>query len=122
VRNLLTAKELAYGATPTRTSTRTNGDLWTVPVAAEPKRLTTNPAWMAARHCLDGRWIAFRAMRAPAEADQTRLVLYDRASGQTRADGKFDNNVGDFLWAPDSKIYFSSDVDGATRHPSSDGA
>ncbi len=113
-------KELAYGRNSDKDEPlSTNGDVWTVPVSGgEPKRITTNPAWDGSpRYSPDGRWIAYRAMaRAGFEADQTRLVLYERASSQTRElTSKFDNNIGDFIWSPDGKkIYFSSDVDGAT--------
>ena len=113
-------KELVYGRNSDKDEARsTNGDVWVAPTSGgEPKRISINPAWDGSpRYSPDGRWIAYRAMaRAGFEADQTRLWLHERATGQTRElTAKFDNNVGDFLWAPDSKkIYFASDVDGAS--------
>ncbi len=97
----------------------TNGDVWTVPLAGgEIKKITTNPAWDGSpQYSPDGKWIAYLAMaRASFEADQTRLMLYDRATGNTRViTADFDNNVGDFVWAPDSqKIYFESSVNAAS--------
>ncbi|MBI2957089.1 MAG: S9 family peptidase [Acidobacteria bacterium] len=97
----------------------TNSDVWNVPTdGGEAKRITTSPAWDGSpRYSPDGRWIAYRAMaRAGFEADRTRLVLYERATGQMRElTPAFDNSVGDFIWAPDSsRIYFAADVEGFT--------
>lgn len=94
----------------------TNSDVWVVPVGGgETKRITDNPAWDGSpRYSPDGRWIAYRAMaRAGFEADQTDLVLYERATGQIKTlTADFDNNVRDFVWAPDSRsLYFTSVVD-----------
>ncbi len=113
-------KELSFGRNSEKDEAlSTNGDVWTVPVVGgEAKKISTNPAWDGSpRYSPDGRWIAYRAMaRAGFEADQTRLVLYDRSSGQrSELTAKFDNNVSDFIWALDGKrIFFSSDTDGAT--------
>jgi Tol biopolymer transport system component len=84
----------------------TNSDVWVVSVrGGEPKRITENPAWDGSpRYSPDGRWIAYRAMaRAGFEADRTRLVLYERATGRTQQlTPDFDNSMGDFVWAADS--------------------
>ncbi|MGH9862080.1 MAG: prolyl oligopeptidase family serine peptidase [Candidatus Acidiferrales bacterium] len=95
----------------------TNSDVWVVSLAGgEAKRLTDNPAWDGSpRYSPDGRWIAYRAMaRAGFEADRTRLVLYERATGQKRELAPaFDNGVDDFVWAPDNQsIYFTASVAG----------
>ncbi len=112
-------KELVFARnTDANAAWSTNSDVWIVSTdGGEPRRLTTNPAWDGSpQYSPDGRWIAYRAMaRTGFEADQTRLVLYDRASGGTRVLApSFTDSVGDFLWAPDSqKIYFAADVGGA---------
>jgi dipeptidyl aminopeptidase/acylaminoacyl peptidase len=48
------------------------------------------------------------------ESDLFRIALYDRKTGEkTVLTEKFDNWVGEFTWAPDSKsIYFTADVQG----------
>jgi len=115
-------KELVFARNVDKDEARsTNGDVWTVPLAGgggEIKKITTNPAWDGSpQYSPDGKWIAYLAMaRAGFEADRTRLVLYDRATGKTRElTADFDNNVGDFLWAPNSqKIYFESSVNAAS--------
>ena len=90
----------------------TNGDLFTVPVsgASEPKRITTNPAddWGPA-YSPDGKWIAYRAQMQPGyESDRWRLMLYDRKNDKhVNLTEKFDANVDELAWSPDSKtIYF----------------
>lgn len=93
----------------------TNSEVWVVPTSGgEAKRITSSPAWDGSpRYSPDGRWIAYRAMaRAGFEADRTRLVLYERATGKTRElTPNFDNSVEDFLWASDSQsLYFTSVV------------
>jgi dipeptidyl aminopeptidase/acylaminoacyl peptidase len=80
--------------------------------AAKPVAISTsaggnfNPAYSP-----DGKYIAWRSeARAGYEADQFRLVLYDRAA-KTSKDmlPKFENWVDEFAWAKDSKgLYFVS--------------
>ncbi len=112
-------KELVFARnTDVNAAWSTNSDVWIVSRdGGEPRRLTTNPAWDGSpQYSPDGRWIAYRAMaRAGFEADQTRLMLYEHATGKTRILAPdFADSVGDFLWAPDSqKIYFAADVGGA---------
>lgn len=95
----------------------TNSDLWVVPVAGgEARRLTDNPAWDGSpRYSPDGRWIAYRAMaRAGFEADRTRLLLFERATGKTKElTPNFDNSVEEVIWTPDSQsLYFTAAVGG----------
>lgn len=107
------SKELGFTAnTDKDEATSTNGDVFTVPVSGEsaPKRITTNPGddW-GPQYSPDGKWIAYRAqMQAGYESDRWRLMLYDRKNGKhINVTEKFDANVEDFSWAPDSKtIYF----------------
>ena len=57
----------------------------------------------------DGRYIAYRAMKRPGfEADQYRLLLYDRTSGETIEAGtdlaeRLDRSIRSITWAPDSR-------------------
>jgi dipeptidyl aminopeptidase/acylaminoacyl peptidase len=93
----------------------TNNDLWVVSVnggeatniTAENKASDSTPVYSA-----DGNYIAYRAQLRPGyESDRFRLLLYDRKTREKKdlTDG-FDQWVGSFIWAPDSKmIYFSSE-------------
>ena len=107
------SKELCFTANTDKDEAQsTNGDLFTVPVSgeSEPKRITTNPAddW-GGEYSPDGKWIAYRAQMQPGyESDRWRLMLYDRKNEKhVDLTEKFDANVEQFAWAPDSKaIYF----------------
>jgi len=96
----------------------TNADLFIVSTSGgEPKDITAenksfdgDPSYSP-----DGKYIAYRMQTIPAyESDLFRIALYDRKSGEkTVLTEKFDNWVGEFTWAPDSKsIYFTADVQG----------
>jgi dipeptidyl aminopeptidase/acylaminoacyl peptidase len=108
-------KEVCYSSKRDRNEERsTNTDLFTVNLATgETKRITVNPAYDGSpQYSPDGRFLAYRAQsRAGYEADRFRLMLYDRAAGQTRSlTGNFDRWVDSFAWTPDStKIYFVSE-------------
>jgi len=93
----------------------TNNDLWIVPVnGGTAKNITAdNPAGDSTPlYSPDGRYIAYRAQFRPGyESDRSRLMLYDRKSGERKdlTEG-FDHWVGSFVWMPDSKaIVFSAD-------------
>lgn len=96
----------------------TNKDLWIVPTAGgatinitdENEAYDGEPAYSP-----DGRYIAYSMQTIPTyESDRIRLALYDRQSKQkTVLTEAFDNWVGHFEWAPDSRsIYFIADVEG----------
>jgi len=113
-------RELVYASDHQRPEAlSTNADLWLTPFGgtASAKNLTAaNPAWDGSpRFSPDGKWIAYRAQKRPGfEADQFRLMVFARDSGQLRSltDG-FDYWVDDFRWTPDSKaIVFASQVRG----------
>ncbi len=56
-----------------------------------------------------GKYIAFVSMKhAGFEADKRNLVVYDRASGESKIFVEnFDRSIGQFTWSPDSRsIYF----------------
>jgi len=84
----------------------TGNDIWLTDLeGGEPVLLTdsdandTSPVYSP-----DGRFIAYLAMTRPGfEADRTRLMLYDRRSGEHRAlTEELDRSVNSFVWAPDS--------------------
>ncbi len=64
----------------------------------------------------DKKYIAFKMQTIPTfEADLFRLAIYNRATGaiEMLTEGRFDNWVNDYQWAPDSKsIYFTAQVQG----------
>ena len=91
----------------------TNTDLFVVDLASRAmKRITTNEgADETPRYSPDGRFIAYRSQETPGfESDRWRLMLYDRASGETRClTDAFDRWVADYAWSPDSKrIYLTA--------------
>ncbi|OFY49953.1 MAG: peptidase S9 [Bacteroidetes bacterium GWF2_41_31] len=64
----------------------------------------------------DGNYMAWESMeRDGYESDKNRLFLLDLKTGKkTDATAKFDQNVGDITWTPDSKsIFFMSDWHGS---------
>ena len=108
----------------------TNNDLWIVPanfppaatpaqILAKTKNITTdNPASDSTPlYSPDGRYIAYRAQQRPGyESDRFRLMLYDRKTGEKKnlTEG-FDQWVGTFTWAPDSRhLFFASEKQGAS--------
>ena len=120
---------VAANADPNEWET-TNKDLWiastspatssanTSVAGGEMKNITDeNEAYDGnPQYSPDGRYIAYLMQKIPAfEADLFRLALYDRRTGEkTILTDQFDNWVGNFEWAPDSKsIYFTSDYQGA---------
>ena len=113
-------KEFVYASNPDPVEAlSTNSDLWLVPFAGggQPRNLTAaNKAFDGSpKFSPDGKWIAYRAQKRPGfEADQFRLVLYERASGATRElTPNFDHWVEDYVWAPDSRsVFFLSHIRG----------
>ncbi|UCH82783.1 MAG: S9 family peptidase, partial [Candidatus Latescibacterota bacterium] len=96
----------------------TNKDLWIVPTAGgEMKNITDeNEAYDAhPKYSPNGRYIAYITHKVPTyEADLFRIAVYDRKTGEkTILTDDFDNWVGDFEWAPDSRyIYFTAHYQG----------
>ncbi len=89
----------------------TNSDLFAVNLlTGESRQITANPAYDGSPlYSPDGKSIAYRAQLRPGyESDRFRLMLYDRASDQSRALSEdFDRWIDSFAWAPDSqKLYF----------------
>ncbi len=95
----------------------TNNDIFVIPITGgEPKKLSTSPGGDSTPvYSPDGKWLAWRMQkRAGYESDRFRLVVYNRASGQTKnLTESFDRWVEAFVWTPDSKnIYFTSEDKG----------
>ena len=93
-------------------ATSTNGDIFTVPVTGgEARRITAaNLANDASpQYSPDGRFIAYRAQqRAGFESDRWQLMLYDRATNQSRSvTNSLDAGIESFTFSRDGqKIYF----------------
>ena len=95
----------------------TNNDLFIVPVTGgEPKRITENKANdNQPVYSPSGKYIAYRTMVRPGfESDRYRLILYERATGNTiNLTEEFDRSVGDVIWSPDEKsLFFDADDQG----------
>ena len=96
----------------------TNKNLWLIPVSGgRPVNITgENKAFDGHPHYSpDGRYIAYLMQKVPNyESDLIRLAIYDRQKKiMTILTDNFDNWVGDFHWAPDSRsIYFLASVKG----------
>jgi dipeptidyl aminopeptidase/acylaminoacyl peptidase len=105
----------------------TNFDLFAVPLdgSAEPRKLTTNPAWDAApRFSPDGKRLAYLAMSRPGyEADKRKVVVREWPGG---AEKTFDVRMGegpgndrsadDLAWSGDGReLLFTGDHLG--QHP-----
>jgi dipeptidyl aminopeptidase/acylaminoacyl peptidase len=92
----------------------TNGDLFLVPASGgEAKRITTNPGFDGhPAYSPDGRFIAYHSQKTPEyESDRWRLMLYDRARGESaEVATTFDGSVDEIVWARDSKnIFFTAE-------------
>ncbi|MGE5314845.1 MAG: prolyl oligopeptidase family serine peptidase [Acidobacteriota bacterium] len=111
--------ELAYTATPVpvrEESWSTNHDIYTVDLKTGLRtQVTTNPAADGfPRYSPDGRFISYRAQsRAGFEADRWQVMVYDRASKQSKSlTPKWDRSAGGPQWSADSKsLYFEAEED-----------
>ncbi|HEY2823390.1 MAG TPA: S9 family peptidase [Candidatus Acidoferrum sp.] len=110
------SKEICFTAvTDPMEAISTNGDLFLVPTAGgtEPKKITTNPGFDGNPiYSPDGKYIAYHAQLTPQyESDRWRVMLYDRASGQSQnLSEKFDRSANELAWSADSKtILFTAE-------------
>ncbi len=112
------SKEIAFERnTDPMLAVSTNNDIFVVPVAGGPiRRITDNPADDSQPlYSPDGKYMAYRAMRRPGfEADQNKIMLYDRESGKKVEVAKsFDYSIDEMAWSPDSKyLYCNADEKG----------
>ncbi len=93
----------------------TNDDIYMVPITGgEAVQITTakgsdsTPAFSP-----DGKYLSYLKMKRPGfEADQLELILYNlETKKETNLTGGYDNDVGEYVWAPDGKtIYFTSNA------------
>jgi dipeptidyl aminopeptidase/acylaminoacyl peptidase len=114
--------ELAYSAKDQGRANAwsTDVNVYTVPVTDGAPNVITlsnkgadeNPVYSP-----DGRWIVYRSQeRAGFEADQWRLMLYDRqAQRSERIAGAWDRNADTYFFASDSRTIYIQTVD-AGRH------
>lgn len=99
----------------------TNNDLFLISLEemaggdfpASVRRLTSNPANdNYPVYSPDGRYLAYRSMARPGfEADQYRLIMYDRKKDSFIEPGEelaktFDRSVGSINWSPGSKTIY----------------
>jgi dipeptidyl aminopeptidase/acylaminoacyl peptidase len=103
------SKEVVYASDTTAKDPElsTNSDLFLVPLSGGPAKPITSRAGAdtSPKFSPDGRWIAWRSQaRAGYESDLWELWLYDRAAGTSRRIAStFNDWVGSFAWAPDSR-------------------
>jgi dipeptidyl aminopeptidase/acylaminoacyl peptidase len=91
-------------------ATSTNNEIFVVPVSGgTAKKISTSPgADTTPLYSPDGNAIAWRSQaRAEFEADKWNLLVYYKATGETRnATAKWDRSSGSFVWRPDSRALF----------------
>lgn len=114
-------KELTYTATPTPPHSEawsTDHDLYSLKLDSGERRLITTNNQAAdglPRYSPDGKFIAYRAQSRPGfEADRWQLMLYDRATGQSRSlTADLDVSIENIVWSPNSEtIYFEAEEKG----------
>jgi len=112
-------QELAYTSNIDEIeATSTNNEIFIVPMAGPAvagKKISTSPGSDSTPlYSPDGKYIAWRSQaRAGFEADQWRLFVQDRKSGQTRnLTEKFDRSIGSFTWWGPGAIYFACEDHG----------
>ncbi|HEV7643630.1 MAG TPA: S9 family peptidase [Pyrinomonadaceae bacterium] len=108
-------REIAYLRNPDKVEAiSTNSDIYVVPTAGgEARNITvSNKGYeFSPVYTPDGKYIIYRSQATPAfEADRTRLMRYDRATGaSTELTTGFDLQVDEFILSQDgSKIFFTA--------------
>jgi dipeptidyl aminopeptidase/acylaminoacyl peptidase len=91
-------------------ATSTNNEVFVVSIAGgTPKKISTSPGSdTTPLYSPDGNAIAWRSQaRAGFEADKWNLLVYYKATGETRnATASWDRSAGSFAWRPDSRAFF----------------
>jgi dipeptidyl aminopeptidase/acylaminoacyl peptidase len=91
-------------------ATSTNSEIFVVPIAGgKPKKISTSAGSdTTPLYSPDGNAIAWRSQaRAGFEADKWNLLVYYKATGETRnATAGWDRSSGSFVWRPDSRAFF----------------
>jgi dipeptidyl aminopeptidase/acylaminoacyl peptidase len=91
-------------------ATSTNDEIFVVPISGgTAKKISNSPgADTTPLYSPDGNAIAWRSQaRAGFEADKWNLLVYYKATGETRnATAKWDRSSGSFVWRPDSRAFF----------------
>ena len=98
----------------------TNVDLFVMNIEeGSPVALTGGPAAETSPlYSPDGQYLAYRAQVRPGyESDRYRLMLFDRASGETTSlTENLDRWVSEVTWSPDStRLFFTAEDGGAPR-------
>lgn len=112
-------KEVAFVADSDPRANETNLDVYLLAIGETQARNVTsdNPADDGApAYSPDGRWLAFNRQKIRGfYADMQRLMLRDRASGQTKElHASWDRSKGGLLWSPDGKQLFGAIDDAGT--------
>ena len=95
----------------------TNNDIYTLRLdepGARPVKISASPGSDdGPAYSPDGKYIAYRSQaRAGYESDRFRLMLFDRASKETKELlSKFDGWVDEFVWGPDSNVILFTGAD-----------
>lgn len=114
-------REIAFTADSNPAANTTNMDVFTLALGSKSaKNLTAeNPASDGAMlYSPDGKWLAYtRQSIVGFYADTAKLMLVDRASGETRAvAAEWDRSADGLVWGSDSKRLFGAiDDAGTTR-------
>ncbi len=112
-------REVAFSADSNPAANTTNMDVFTLALGSKSaKNLTAaNPASDGAmQYSPDGKWLAYtRQSIVGFYADTAKLMLIERASGESRAvAADWDRSADNLVWAPDSKRLFGAIDDAGT--------
>ena len=110
-------KEVCFAMnTDEQPATSTNSDLFLTPIdgSAAAHKITVNPAAdQSPQYSPDGKYLAWRSQQRPGyESDRWRLSVMDRATSNiTVITDLLDNWVNSFIFAPDSRQIFFTEME-----------
>ncbi len=112
-------REVAFSADSNPAANTTNMDVFTLALGSKSARNLTaaNPASDGVvQYSPDGKWLAYtRQSIVGFYADTAKLMLIERASGESRAvAADWDRSAANLVWAPDSKRLFGAIDDAGT--------